>query len=378
MARNIRAICLPISLERSAPKSTSRTSTPITRKRWCGRCAGSNSGPEAASLHGILERLGQFEGLIQNQHYLPYAEFRLLPYFKRARKHPQEWSPEGTASTREAGAEAGPKPAAPAPEPTAIKAKDRAAETARKWLAARLADGEWHDSASIIGPAFQQAGLTKPTLYRARKELGVVTAEAHGFGSLRLAAAQGGGKPMTAGAFRLFAEALLHAGYSPLPIVPGRKKPALREWPNFCAAVPASRAIKAGCKGITAFYRRAACAAWRLAFDPADDEPVEKLRRRLLLAAKVNNAADTQRFVCRIEDVELPGGTSTSRVVFLPAAGPMRGAPRRLRKKQSMNAPATAGISIPARYRAAASLGVQPEPVDGSQRKSWRLTDDAP
>ena len=38
------------------------------------------------------------------------------------------------------------------------------------------------------------------------------------------------------GAFRLFAEALLDAGYSPLPIVPGQKKPALREWSNFCAA----------------------------------------------------------------------------------------------------------------------------------------------
>ena len=41
---------------------------------------------------------------------------------------------------------------------------------------------------------------------------------------------------MTDGAFRMFAEALLDAGYSPLPIVPGRKKPALREWSNFCAA----------------------------------------------------------------------------------------------------------------------------------------------
>ena len=33
---------------------------------------------------------------------------------------------------------------------------------------------------------------------------------------------------MTDGAFRMFAEALLDAGYSPLPIVPGRKKPALK------------------------------------------------------------------------------------------------------------------------------------------------------
>ena len=106
------------------------------------------------------------------------------------------------------------------------------------------------------------------------------------------------------GAFRMFAEALLDAGYSPLPIVPGRKKPALREWSNYCAApmtpgriqdygarwpraslgvalgfaglialdvdtddaaqlaairaaVPASPVAKAGAKGFTAFYRAA-------------------------------------------------------------------------------------------------------------------------
>ena len=147
---------------------------PDHRKVVVRALCGASSGADE-KLEATLERLTQFEGLIQNQHYLPYAEFRLLPYFKRARKHPQERSPEGTGEpVREAGPD-GPKPAAPAPEPTAIKAKDRAAEIARKWLAARLAGGEWHDSASIIGPAFQQASLTKPTLYRARKELGVVT-----------------------------------------------------------------------------------------------------------------------------------------------------------------------------------------------------------
>jgi hypothetical protein len=104
------------------------------------------------------------------------------------------------------------------------------------------------------------------------------------------------------GAFRTFAEALLDAGYSPLPIIPGRKKPALKEWSNFCAepmthdriqdygarwpraslgvalgyagvvaldvdtedaeqlaaiceAVPASPVAKVGRKGFTAFYR---------------------------------------------------------------------------------------------------------------------------
>jgi len=106
------------------------------------------------------------------------------------------------------------------------------------------------------------------------------------------------------GAFRMFAEALLDAGYSPLPIVPGQKKPALKEWSNYCAApmtrdrirdygarrpraslgvalgfagvaaldvdtedaaqlaaicaaVPASPVTKAGRKGFTAFYRAA-------------------------------------------------------------------------------------------------------------------------
>ena len=42
--------------------------------------------------------------------------------------------------------------------------------------------------------------------------------------------------PSEAGAFRMLAEALLDAGYSPLPIIPGRKKPALRAWSNFCTA----------------------------------------------------------------------------------------------------------------------------------------------
>lgn len=37
------------------------------------------------------------------------------------------------------------------------------------------------------------------------------------------------------GAFREFAAALHAAGYSPLPIVPGTKRPALRAWSDFCA-----------------------------------------------------------------------------------------------------------------------------------------------
>ena len=70
--------------------------------------------------------------------------------------------------------------------------------------------------------------------------------------------------------------------------------------------------VFAGCDA----YRRACRAAWRLAFDPADDEPIEKLKRRVLFAAKVNNAPDDFRLGYRIEGVELPGGISTSRVVF--------------------------------------------------------------
>jgi hypothetical protein len=120
-----------------------------------------------------------------------------------------------------------------------------------------------------------------------------------------VAAARNGGASMTAGAFRTFAEVLLDAGYSPLPIIPGQKKPALRAWSNFCAepmarpiiqsygarwphaslgvalgyagvialdvdtedayqlaaireAVPTSPATKTGAKGFTAFYQAAA------------------------------------------------------------------------------------------------------------------------
>ncbi len=56
---------------------------PDHKKAVVRALCGANSGPEAANLHGILERLTQFEGLIQNQQYLPYAKFKLLPYFAR-------------------------------------------------------------------------------------------------------------------------------------------------------------------------------------------------------------------------------------------------------------------------------------------------------
>jgi hypothetical protein len=130
----------------------------------CGAGSGADENLEAA-----LEGLSQFEGLIQNQHYLPFAEFKLLPYFKRPRQHVHKAAPEASRESDE------PKSAPAASEPAAAKTKDRAAEVARKWLAGRLAGGEWHDSASIVGPAFHEKSITKPTLYRARKELGVVT-----------------------------------------------------------------------------------------------------------------------------------------------------------------------------------------------------------
>lgn len=149
--------------------------------------------------------------------------------------------------------------------------------------------------------------------------------------------------------------------------------------------------VFAGCDA----YRRACRAAWRLALDAADDEPIEKLKGRVLLAAKVNNAADTLRLTYRIEGVELPGGISTSRVVFLPPKGE---APAPAATKRTMGAEeaarawlagqladgpqdgaklkaaaAAAGVSIPSLYRAAEALGAIREPMSGTPRKLWRL-----
>lgn len=112
----------------------------------------------------------------------------------------------------------------------------------------------------------------------------------------------------------------------------------------------------------------------------------------------MNNAPDDLRLAYRIEGVELPRGIASSRVVFQPAAGkPMS---ELIAEKQTMSAAAArawlaerlgggprdsaklkaaaaaAGVSMPALYRAAASLGVRREPVGGTQRKSWRLQRD--
>ena len=84
------------------------------RKAVVAALCGASSGPAAANLQATLERLTQFEGLIQNQHYLPYAEFKLLPYFKRARQHPNRRASE---SVKEPYGRQAPKPVPAAPEP---------------------------------------------------------------------------------------------------------------------------------------------------------------------------------------------------------------------------------------------------------------------
>ncbi len=158
-----------------------------------------------------------------------------------------------------------------------------------------------------------------------------------------------------------------------------------------------SQDVFAGCDA----FRRAARAAWRCVVDPADDDPLEKRKRRLIIAAKVNNAPDDLRLAYRIEGVELPRGIQASHVVFQSACRSMSEAPAPSAATQTMGAAAArawlaeqlaggprdsaklkaaaaaAGVSIPALYRAAASLGVRREPLGGTQRKSWRLPGDA-
>jgi hypothetical protein len=161
---------------------------PDHKKAVVAALCGGGSGPAAANLQATLERLSQFEGLIQNQHYLPYAEFKLTPYFMRARQHPKRRAPEGAGEPLRAAAEA-PKPVpavsepAPAsPEPAAPQSRDHATKAAENWLSGRLADGGWHDSGGIL-PAWHayRGGVAgepvkaKDTLYRARRNLGVVT-----------------------------------------------------------------------------------------------------------------------------------------------------------------------------------------------------------
>ena len=142
---------------------------------------------------------------------------------------------------------------------------------------------------------------------------------------------------------------------------------------------------------------------YALATDPADDNPIIKARRRMMIDGKVNNAPDGRARFYRIEGVELPGGIKTSRVIFLPpkgAKGEAKGdgeVPAPVAEKRIMGAAAVrswladrltdgpqdgaklkiaaaaAGASIPGLYRAADALGVIREPIDGTPRKLWRL-----
>ena len=143
---------------------------------------------------------------------------------------------------------------------------------------------------------------------------------------------------------------------------------------------------------------------YALAADPADDNPTIRARRRMMIDGKVNNAPDGRARYYRIEGVELPGGISTSRVVFLPLTLPPKGeargegeTPAPSTAKRTMGAAAVrswlseqltdgpqdgaalkiaaaaAGVSIPSLYRAADTLGVIREAIDGTPRKLWRL-----
>lgn len=66
-------------------------------------------------------------------------------------------------------------------------------------------------------------------------------------------------------------------------------------------------------------YRRAARSAFVAMPDASDPEPIEKRKRRVLVCAGVNGAADDFRLFYRIEGCDLGAGRSTSRIVWLPA-----------------------------------------------------------
>jgi hypothetical protein len=127
---------------------------PDHKKAVVQALCGTNSGPEAQSLHGVLERLGQFEGLIQNQQYLPFARFKLLPYYKRAKRRVEEQAELVSEDTAAANSES-------------------TVDFAKAWLLTFLANGP-KDSLELK-PAAGAAGIKYGTLYNARKALGVVT-----------------------------------------------------------------------------------------------------------------------------------------------------------------------------------------------------------
>ena len=166
---------------------------------------------------------------------------------------------------------------------------------------------------------------------------------------------------------------------------------------SFTRSSRARPDVFAGCDAYRrARPRRLALPSIRLTMTPS-----KSASAGLIIAAKVNNAPDDLRLAYRIEGVELPRGIQASHVVFQSACRSMSEAPAPSAATQTMGAAAArawlaeqlaggprnsaklkaaaaaAGVSIPALYRAAASLGVRREPLGGTQRKSWRLPGDA-
>ncbi len=67
---------------------------PDHKKAVIRAVTGSASGVQAQEVHEFLERQEMFQGLIQNQQYVPFAAFKLVPYY--AREHDEE--PGGTGT----------------------------------------------------------------------------------------------------------------------------------------------------------------------------------------------------------------------------------------------------------------------------------------
>ena len=68
---------------------------PDHKKAVVRAVTGATTGVQAQELHEFLERQEMFQGLIQNQHYSPYAAFKLVPYYARER---DEQEPGGTGT----------------------------------------------------------------------------------------------------------------------------------------------------------------------------------------------------------------------------------------------------------------------------------------
>jgi hypothetical protein len=118
--------------------------------------------------------------------------------------------------------------------------------------------------------------------------------------------------------------------------------------------------------------------------DPADPEPVEKLKRRLMIAAKVNNAPDALRLAYRIEGVDLPDGIKSSRVAFVDMDGVQDSVQRWniedaeawLREKLAagpVDSKDLASIPPGTLSRVAKRLNIVKTPIPGTRRLLWSL-----